>query len=177
MKLESAITVAFDTKAVSQTGSFSGYASVFNVVDLGGDVVLPGAFTKSLARRPAEQIKLFRNHDQSEPIGVPTNVIEDSKGLKFSGQLILDTVKGRETHALMLAGALNGMSIGFKTLKDRFDRKSNLRYLEELDLYEASIVSFPMNEQSTVDAVKSGDPDAARAFLISIKRLTERLTA
>src|ERR1700742_4462086 len=109
-----------DLKAVADDGSFSGYASLFGVTDLGGDVVQPGAFTKSLKSKPAAKVKMLRGHDTSEPIGVWTSIEEDSKGLKATGQLILDTVKGRETYALLKAGALDGLSIGYRTKKDSY---------------------------------------------------------
>jgi uncharacterized protein len=95
-----------DIKAVAEDGTFSGYASLFGVKDLGGDVVQPGAFTKSLKSKPAAKVKMLRGHDTSEPIGVWTSLAEDSRGLKATGQLILTTVKGRETYELLKAGCV-----------------------------------------------------------------------
>src|SRR5262245_47626859 len=122
--------VELDLKAVSDEGEFTGYASTFNNADLGRDVVLPGAFGKSIVRRPAGKVKMLRQHDPDEPIGVWLDLAEDRKGLRAKGKIILETVKGRETHALMRAGALDGLSIGFRSIKDRFDRAKGLRLLE-----------------------------------------------
>jgi HK97 family phage prohead protease len=146
-----------DIKAVAEDGTFSGYASLFGVKDLGGDVVQPGAFTKSLKSKPAAKVKMLRGHDTSEPIGVWTSLAEDSRGLKATGQLILTTVKGRETYELLKAGALDGLSIGFRTKKETFDRKNNVRKLNELELHEISIVTFPMLPSATISRVKSTD--------------------
>ncbi len=134
MKSEWGFALDLDIKAISDEGEFSGYAAVFNNEDLGRDVILPNAFTKSLQRRPAGKVKMLRQHDSDEPIGVWLDLAEDKKGLRAKGKLILETVKGRETHALMRAGALDGMSIGFRTVKDRFDRAKGVRYLEEIDV-------------------------------------------
>ncbi|MCK1313706.1 HK97 family phage prohead protease [Bradyrhizobium sp. 23] len=147
----------FDVKAVAEDGTFSGYASVFGVTDLGGDSVQPGAFTKSLKSKPAAKVKMLRGHDTSEPIGVWTSIVEDSRGLKATGRLILDTNKGRETYALLKAGALDGLSIGYRTKKESFDRTKKVRLLNELELHEVSIVTFPMNPTATISRVKSTD--------------------
>lgn len=176
MSTENGIAIELDVKAISDEGVFTGYASTFNNEDLGKDVVLPGAFTKSLERRPAGRVKLLRGHDQSEPIGVWTDIREDAKGLRATGKLILDTVKGRETYALMKAGAMDGLSIGFRSLKDTFDRVKGVRFLKELDLPEISIVTFPMNPRATVSTVKSEAADAhARAIISAANRAKEAL--
>ncbi len=146
-----------DVKSITEDGTFSGYASLFGVKDLGRDIVAAGAFTKSLKSRPAGRVKMLRGHDTAEPIGVWTSLVEDQRGLKATGQLILTTVKGKETYELMKAGALDGLSIGYKSIKDSFDRKSGTRLLEALDLYEISIVVFPMLPAATVSRVKSTD--------------------
>jgi uncharacterized protein len=147
----------FDVKSIAEDGTISGYASFFGVTDLGGDSVQPGAFTKSLKSKPASKVKMLRGHDTSEPIGVWTSIIEDARGLKATGQLILDTVKGRETYALLKAGALDGLSIGYRTKKDSFDRTKKVRMLNELELHEISIVTFPMLPTATISRVKSTD--------------------
>ncbi|WOC15398.1 HK97 family phage prohead protease [Pseudochrobactrum sp. MP213Fo] len=154
-KIERGFILEIDTKAVSDDGFFVGYASTFGTIDSHKEIVAAGAFTKSLAVRPAARVKMLRGHDQSEPIGVWTALSEDGHGLKAEGRLILDTAKGRETHALMKAGALDGLSIGFRTVRDRMDRTKGARILEEVDLWEISVVTFPSNATSTVTAVKS----------------------
>lgn len=153
--LETSATAALDLKAVSDTGEFEGYASRFNEVDLGNDSVQPGAFAKSLKARPAAKVKLLRQHDQSEPIGVFTDIAEDSVGLFVKGRLILDTARGRETHALMRAGALDTFSIGYKAKSPRMVK--GVRLLDEVDLYEISIVTFGMLPSATVSSVKSSN--------------------
>jgi HK97 family phage prohead protease len=154
---ETGICFEFDVKAVAEDGTFTGYASVFNVTDLGGDSVQPGAFTKSLKAKPASKIKMLRGHDTSEPIGIWTSIVEDSRGLKATGRLILDTNKGRETYALLKAGALDGLSIGYRTKKESFDQTKKIRLLNELELHEISVVTFPMLPTATISRVKSTD--------------------
>ncbi|TXL75628.1 HK97 family phage prohead protease [Vineibacter terrae] len=166
-----------DTKGVSDEGVFSGYASIFGTEDLGRDVVVAGAFAKSLQRRPAGKVKMLRDHDSRQPIGVWTELVEDRKGLRATGQIILETEKGRETHVLMKRGALDGLSIGFRTIKDKFDRPKGIRFLEEVDLPEISIVTFPMHPRATVSNVKGHDPERARALVAAIKRAEEALKA
>ena len=177
MKNEFGIAFDFDVKSVSTEGGFTSYAAVFGNEDLGRDVLMPGAFTKSLTRRPATKVKMLFQHDPSEPIGIWTDLAEDRKGLRAQGQLILDTTKGREVHALMRAGALDGLSIGFRTLKDRFDRAKGIRYVEEVDLPEVSVVTFPLNPRATVSTVKGHDPERARALVAAINRAKEALRA
>lgn len=170
MQLEN-LGLSLDTKAVADDGTFEGYASTFGNEDLGRDVVVKGAFAKSLKARPAGRVKMLFQHSTDEPIGVWTGLVEDAKGLKATGKLILDTAKGRETYALMKAGALDGLSIGFKTLKDTFDRTKGIRYLKEVDLFEISVVTFPMNPASTVTAVKAADQaEHARRVVAALNR-------
>ncbi len=177
MKNEFGFALDFDVKAVSEQGEFTGYAAIFNNEDLGRDVILPHAFTKSLQQRPVGKVKMLRQHDPEEPIGIWLDLTEDNKGLRAKGKLILDTVKGRETHVLMRAGALDGLSIGFRTVKDRFDRAKGIRYLEEVDVPEISIVTFPQNPRATVSTVKGHDPERARALVTAINRAKEALRA
>ena len=169
-------SLELDVKAVTAEGEFEGYASVFNIEDLGKDIVLPGAFTKSLQRRPASKVKMLRGHDPGDPVGIWTDLVEDSKGLRAKGRLILETVRGRETHVLMKAGALDGLSIGYRSLKDRFDRGKGVRLLEEIDLPEISVLAFPMNPRATVSRVKSEHAaEHARALVAEINRIKESI--
>ena len=176
MTIESGIGFELDTKAVSDAGVFEGYASVFDRMDLGRDVVRPKAFAKSLTERPAGKIKMLRQHHSEEPIGMWSALAEDSRGLHAKGQLILDTVKGRETYALMKAGALDGLSIGFRTRRHTYDQTKKLRYLEDVDLHEISIVTFPMMPDATISAVKfNDDPERAREIVAALNRATAAL--
>lgn len=158
------IPVSFDAKAVKDDGSFEGYASTFGNVDQGYDVVMPGAFTQTLKERPANQIKMLWQHDPAQPIGVWTNAMEDEKGLFVTGKLLTDLQRGAEAQTLMKAGVIDSMSIGYKTLEADYD-KSGIRQLKSLGLYEVSMVTFPMNEQATVTAMKEFDPREMEANL------------
>lgn len=149
--------VACDLKAVDADGSFSGYASRFGVVDLGRDLVLPGAFAESLARRGPRGIKLLFQHDPAEPIGVWLELREDAHGLFVRGRILPEVERGREVLALMRAGALDGLSIGFRTVEGRTEPKSGVRRLSRVDLWEVSIVTFPMLPEARVSAVKHDD--------------------
>ena len=152
-QLDSGTPIDLDVKSVAADGSFWGYASTFNVMDRGGDVAMPGAFTKSLTKYPAGKVKLLWQHDSSEPVGFWKSLAEDERGLKAEGQLILETARGREAHALLKADQL-ALSIGFRTIKDEVDRKSGVRRLHEVELREISLVTFPMNEDAVIGGVK-----------------------
>lgn len=152
------LDVAFEIKAVSDDGLFSGYGSVFGNVDSGGDIVHAGAFSKSIQEWEGRKRMppVLWNHDRNEPIGVYTAMREDEKGLYVEGKLLVDDVqRAREIHALMKAGALDGMSIGYGVRDSTRDRSTGITNLKDLRLFEVSIVTFPMNEAARVDAVKS----------------------
>jgi HK97 family phage prohead protease len=140
--------------AVGLDGAFEGYASLFGLADQGGDVVMPGAFRQSLARRGAAGVKLLWQHDPATPIGVWLSIEEDARGLKVVGQLDLAVAKARELHALMRSGAVDGLSIGYRTERSRKDPRNGNRRLERVDLWEISLVTFPMLPQARVSAVK-----------------------
>lgn len=176
MKTEFGFHVELHAKSLNdETGEISGYASMFNEQDSCRDIVLPGAFKQSLQDRPASRVKMLRGHDTNDPIGTWSEIVEDSQGLKVKGKLLLTTIKGKETYELVKIRAMDGLSIGFRTLKDRIDRGKGVRFLEALDLAEISIVTFPMLASATIQTVKTGDPDAARALVTAIQNLTERL--
>jgi len=135
-------------------GWFSGYASFFEQRDGGGDIVSRGAFSKSLESRGPAKVKLLLQHDPAQPVGYWTRIEEDDRGLYVEGRLVLDVVRAREAHALMRAGALDGLSIGFKTVRARRDRLTGLRRLDEVELWEISVVTFPMLPTARVGLVK-----------------------
>ena len=139
-----------------QEGIFSGYASTFGNVDNGNDIVAKGAFTKSLSERPANKVKLLSQHKTDEPIGIFEEIFEDSKGLYVKGRLALGTQKGRETYELMKMGAIDGMSIGFRANpeKQTYNESKRTRTLNEVQLLEISLVTFPMNERAGIQSVK-----------------------
>jgi HK97 family phage prohead protease len=136
-------------------GTFQGYASLFNVPDLGKDVVLPGAFTASLAARGAAGVRMLWQHDPAQPIGVWLSLVQDGRGLFARGRLELDVARAREVYALMRDGAVDGLSIGYRAEKASRDPRTGFRRIQRVDLWEISIVTFPMLPQARVSAVKS----------------------
>jgi HK97 family phage prohead protease len=143
-----------DLKSVEADGTFAGYASLFGEVDLGNDLVMPGAFRDSLRLRGASGVKLLFQHDPNEPIGIWLDLHEDGRGLFARGRLMPEVTRAREVLSLMRAGALDGLSIGFRTVKGRTDPASGVRRLDQIDLWEISVVTFPMLPEARVSAVK-----------------------
>lgn len=149
---------AFEVKEVSDKGEFSGYGSVNDVVDVYRERVAPGAFSKSLEKWKAKNRlpPVLWQHMSSMPLGPYTMMREDQKGLYVEGTLLIDKVqKAGEAHALMKSGAISGLSIGFNTIVEEFDKKENIITLKEVELWEVSIVTFPANDAARVEAVKS----------------------
>lgn len=144
-----------DLAEVAEDGTFSGYASLFGVVDLGNEAVAPGAFARSLAERGASGIRMLFQHNPDEPIGVWTDIAEDAFGLKVAGRIDTGVSRGREVLSLMRSGGIDGLSIGFKTVRARSDPATGVRTILEADLWEISVVTFPMLPQARVTAVKS----------------------
>jgi HK97 family phage prohead protease len=138
----------------NEAGAFSGYASLFGVVDSGGDVVMAGAFARSLIKRGASGVKMLWQHQAAEPIGLWTSIVEDSRGLKVEGRLDLSVARAREALSLMRKGAIDGLSIGFRTQRATTEKSSGARRLHEIDLWEISVVTFPMLSQARIGAVK-----------------------
>lgn len=136
----------------------SGYASLFGKCDQGGDVVETGAYGRSLERLSAKggRIKMLWQHDPAQPIGVWDEVREDALGLWVKGRILTDVEKGREAAALIEAGAIDGLSIGYRTLRATKNDKGG-RLLSELELWEVSLVTFPMLPDARVGA-KGDDP-------------------
>ncbi len=126
-----------------QTGLFTGYASLFGIADTQNDIVERGAFSASLARRGAAGIRMLWQHDPAEPIGTWLSLAEDPVGLRVTGRLVTDTQRGREALDLMAAGAVDGLSIGFKAIRAAGGRRAGARRLVEVDLWEVSVVTFP----------------------------------
>lgn len=151
--------LALDEKAVSDSGVIEGYASIFGNVDSYGEIVEPGAFAKSLVKsqRARRSIKMLWQHDPHKPIGIWDELTEDSKGLWVKGRLFKDSVtQASEAYVLLKEGALDGLSIGYRTIKaEPKAGKAGVTSLIELDLIENSIVTFAANERARVEVVKS----------------------
>jgi HK97 family phage prohead protease len=167
--------LALKPRAVTTDGTFSGYASLFGVADLGRDVMMPGAFAASLVRRGPHGIRMLWQHDPAEPVGRWLTITEDARGLHVRGQLNLAVRRARELAALIADGAVDGLSIGFRTEKARPER--GLRRLLEVDLWEISLVTFPMLPGARVDSkrAEAPSPDRERALTLAIRRATARL--
>ncbi|MGF9562577.1 HK97 family phage prohead protease [Neorhizobium sp. JUb45] len=139
---------------VSGDGVFSGYASVFGEVDLGRDTIERGAFRQSLVERGAGQVRMLYQHDPAEPIGAWKTIREDARGLYVEGMLSPGVARAREVFSLMKTGALDGLSIGFRSVKARTDAKTGVRRILEAELWEISVVTFPMLPSARVSDVK-----------------------
>lgn len=145
-----------EIKELSDNGVFSGYGSIFGNKDAYGDVVMPGAFAKSLSdhRRRGTKPKMFWQHDPHQPIGSWVDIAEDGKGLWLEGRLNMEVQKGREAYALLKAGDIDGLSIGYNTVSAEPDERAGVLRLKELKLVEVSVVSLGANDRALVDAVK-----------------------
>lgn len=150
----------FDSDVQLHGGTgIEGYASLFGSCDQGGDVVAPGAYARSLASLMAQGrgVKMLWQHDPAQPIGIWDEVREDERGLYVKGRLLDSITKGREAAALIEAGAIDGLSIGYRTVKASKNSKGQ-RLLQELELWEVSLVTFPMLPTARV-AAKGDSPE------------------
>ena len=144
---------AFELKREpTDDGEFEGYGAVFNNVDNGLDVIDPKAFDGTLGAR---KVKMLWQHDPSQPIGVFSQIDTDDKGLRVRGRILKDVQKGAEALALLKAGAIEGLSIGYRTKEAVEEGGGRIRRLTDVDLFEVSLVTFPMNEAAGVTAIKS----------------------
>lgn len=135
-------------------GVFTGYASLFGRRDGAGDIMMPGAFVASLKKRGASGIRMLFQHNPGEPIGKWSEIRETAKGLYVRGVLNTRVQRGRELLALLEEGGLDGLSIGFRTIRARNERAISARLLLEVDLWEISLVTFPMLEGARVDVIQ-----------------------
>ncbi|MBU2993707.1 HK97 family phage prohead protease [Octadecabacter sp. 1_MG-2023] len=163
MTLEHKFIALGDSVAVENGIEISGYASLFGKTDQGGDVVETGAYAASLDKLASKggRVKMLWQHDPAQPIGVWGEVREDKAGLWVKGRILRDVAKGREAAALIEAGAIDGLSIGYRTVRATKNDKGG-RLLSELELWEVSLVTFPMLPDARVGA--KGDDPAAEAL-------------
>ena len=158
------LDVSFDTKSFhvdeEDQRKFAGYANTFDHKDRAGDITQRGAFLKSLANHIANgtKVKMLAHHDMTRPIGVWETMVEDDKGLYVEGRLTQGVRDADEAYALLKDGALDSMSIGYRVVREEYDRKSGANLLHEIDLHEISLVAIPANQESVITAVKSS-PD------------------
>ncbi len=145
-------------KSVSDTGEFEGYGSVFGVKDSYSDIIVPGAFQKSLAgwKEKGRMPALLWQHNMSEPIGIYTEMREDETGLYLKGRLLIDDDPlAKRAHAHMKAGSLSGLSIGYVLNDYEYDKAKDAFVLKDIDLWEVSLVTFPANDEARISNVKS----------------------
>ena len=163
MTLEHKFIALGGSVAVENGIEISGYASLFGKADQGGDVVETGAYAASLATLAGKggRVKMLWQHDPAQPIGVWDEVREDAAGLYVKGRILRDVEKGREAAALIEAGAIDGLSIGYRTVRAT-KNTSGGRLLSELELWEVSLVTFPMLPDARVGA--KGDSPADHAM-------------
>lgn len=128
---------------IDDEGRFCGYASVFGRLDEAGDIVLPGAFAKSLRRRGRDRIRMLFQHDPNEPIGTWETIAEDGFGLWVEGRLTGGAPRADALRRLIERRAVDGLSIGFRTVRAAREPSTGHRHLLEIDLREISIVTFP----------------------------------
>jgi HK97 family phage prohead protease len=160
--------------ALKEGAEISGYASLFGAADQGGDVVQRGAYGSSLARLagPGRAVKMLWQHDPAQPIGVWDAVREDERGLFVKGRLLLDVRAAREAHVLLQAGAIDGLSIGYRTL--RAEKAAGQRLLHEIELWEVSLVTFPMLPEARVH---TSTPDEGEGSAADETELARTLAA
>lgn len=162
----------FDVKSLDETGTFSGYASMFDNKDSEGDVVRKGAFAKTLAEwaQKGRLPPMLWQHERKNPIGYFSVMKEDDKGLYVEGKLLIDDIAQAKTaHTLLKNKVLGGMSIGYRVENYDYDKVADVFNLTEIKLFEVSLVTFPANERATVDNVKNGLPDRD----VIVKHLTD----
>lgn len=159
MELETKYCGSAGALSVTEGHVISGYASLFGIADQGGDEVLAGAYGTALEqlRARGQRIKMLWQHDPAQPIGVWDEACEDDRGLWVKGRILTELTQGREAAALLTAGALDGLSIGYRT--KRAERAGGVRRLAEIELWEVSLVTFPMLPEARV-AGKGDSPDA-----------------
>lgn len=154
----------FEIKSLAADGTFEGYASVFGIIDTQRDRVHPGAFKSSINHRD-KPVQLLWQHQWDKPIGVITALFEDARGLYLKGKLLLEVAQAKEAYALLKAGVVRGLSIGYSVKRSRRNPDSGIRELLELNLWEISLVTQPANEAAQVTVVKAQESNDANALM------------
>lgn len=158
MQTKQRLDVALSIKSVSETGEFEGYGSVFGVKDSYSDIVVRGAFERSLKNwnEKGQLPALLWQHKMDEPIGIYTEIKEDENGLYVKGKLLIDADPlAKRAHAHMTAGSLSGLSIGYVLNDYDYDGEKDAFILKDIDLWEVSLVTFPANDEARISNVKN----------------------
>ena len=160
-------TIEFELEDYDEEeGTFSGYGAVFSNVDSGGDVIEPGAFTKTIAEGVG-RVKVLSGHNEALlPIGKPLELREDAKGL-FMKAKISDTALGRDVKTLIHDGVLCELSIGYDPVVFDYD-ETGIRHLKEVKLWEISVVTWAMNDQAVITDFKQEASDRVRAMAADV---------
>jgi len=170
LELERKFCAGTEALALTEGHEIAGYASYFGACDQGGDVVEPGAFAGSLAALAdrGQRVKMLWQHDPAQPIGVWDVVREDGRGLYVKGHILSEIGRGREAAALIGAGAIDGLSIGYRTRRATKD-SAGRRRLAEVELWEVSLVTFPMLREARVGAKADADDGWMQEFAAALK--------
>lgn len=159
LQIKSGLSLKFAGAAMAielkgDDGVIEGYASKFGEIDRGNDMVMPGAYRASLAAKRPQSVKMLWQHDPSQPIGIWEEMSEDETGLRVKGRILTGIQKGAEALLLLKAGILDGLSIGYRTQEHGYltEGGRTIRQLKKLDLWEVSVVTFPMLPSATVSA-------------------------
>jgi len=162
---ESTVASVFAPKTtIDADGTVEGYASLFGEIDQARDMVVRGAFAATLNARGLHRVPMLFQHDPAEPVGIWLELREDHRGLYARGKLIPEVARARELFSLVKAGAVDGLSIGFKTVRGQIDPKTRIRRLLAVDLWEISIVTFPLLSGARVHAVKQAASPPRASF-------------
>ncbi len=143
----------------AEEGTFEGHAAIFGKLNSFGEIVIPGAFKKTIKNRSKHKVRMLRQHQQSSIIGVWEELREDSEGLFVRGKLLTEIQAAKETLILLKAKALDGLSIGFRTILEEFDHKKKHINLLEIDLFEISLVAIPSQAAAVVTSVRAMSPE------------------
>lgn len=158
-------------KSITENGLFSGYASIFNIIDKQNDLILPGAFKENL---DTNKIKLLWQHNPSEPIGNIIDIYENDVGLYIVAHLLLGVKKAEEAYLMLKTGTINGLSIGYIPIKYDVDHESGARVLKQVELWEVSLVTFPANSEAQIINVKNQNNEEDM-LKIAIKKASDVL--
>ena len=148
----------FYIKTLTDEGCFTGYASVFDVIDKMHDVVIKGAFKETIKqwKKKAHRLPMLWQHDIKEPIGYYKTIEEDDKGLFVEGQFLKDEdALAQKAYTHVKAGTVSGLSIGYIPDDCKYDGDKDVFILKKIDLLEISLVTIPANDDARVDMIKT----------------------